>query len=172
MVQNCTLNDSCGYLGDLCVSVVPSRNAMFHYTFKHTTAKWLLSCFRTSQNRATCIPCRSAVTVDEFRDGIFTPRAGLLHHLIRRWGFVFLIVTHHRYRCRHHRRYDHHMSYQQPHCRHHHHFHQYHWGSNALAYIMLWVAGGSCVTATAVTATAATTCDITYFTYFTLLKLV
>ena len=63
------------------------------------------------------------------------------------------------------------MSYQQPHCRHHHHFHQYHWGSNALAYIMLWVAGGSCVTATAVTATAATTCDLPYLTYLTYLTL-
>ena len=72
VVQNFTLNDSCGYLGDLCVSVVPSRNAMFHYTFKHTTAKWLLSCFRTCQNRVTYITCRSAAAVAWSFDGIFT----------------------------------------------------------------------------------------------------
>ena len=83
MVQNCTLDDSCGYLGDLCVSVVLSWNARFQHSLKHTTAKWLLYCFRTCQTRATCIPCRSAATVDEFRGGIFTPRSGLLHPLIR-----------------------------------------------------------------------------------------
>ena len=148
------------------------------------------------KNQATCIPCRSVATVDEFRDGIFTPRAGLLHPRIRCWSlFIQLIIvifavgtvcassspssgsspffsSHHwarrhyyHHRCPHHRRHHHHMNYQQPHCRHHQRRHQSHCDSNALAYIMLWVAGGICVTASAVTATAATTCDFTYFTY-------
>ena len=101
VIQNCTLDDSCGDLGDLCVSVVPSRNARFHYSFKHTTAKWLLSCFRACQNRVTYITCRSAATVGEFRGGIFTPRAGLLHPRIRCWSLFY--PTHHCHLRRRHR---------------------------------------------------------------------
>ena len=44
-------------------------------------------------------------------------------------------------------------------------FHQSHCDSNALGYHMLWVAGGNCVTASAVTATAECYVNLLYFTY-------
>ena len=47
----------------------------------------------------------------------------------------------------------------------HHPFHQSHWDTIAVGYSMLWVAGGNCVTASAVTATAA--CFVTLLTLIT-----
>ena len=147
MVQNFTLDNSCGYLVDLCVSVAHSRNDTFYYTLRHTTAKWLLSRFRSCQTGWTCLPRRSAATVDELRGVIFTPRAGLFRPLIRYSSsssssssfslspFSSSLSS-----------FSSSMSYQQPHCRRHQHLHQSPCDTNALAYIMLWVAGGSCRT--------------------------